>query len=93
MPATDTAQAFWGLLLPHAVQGGALAHVDDDDDEDEAMGSNGGSDQGWSDVHTQWWFDFLSEKGGKGVSRDTWNMVRTSRIVCPHCGANGSLVS
>jgi len=72
--ATDTAQAFWGLLLPHAVQGGALAHVEDEDDEDEPMGDGSDSSEGWSDQHTQWWFDFLNEKGGKGVSRDTWNM-------------------
>ena len=31
---------------------------------------------GWKDEYTQWWFDFLGEKGGKGVSKDTWAMVR-----------------
>jgi DCN1-like protein 1/2 len=77
--ATDTAQAFWSLLLPHAVQGGALAHVEDENDEDESMGDGPESSEGWSDEHTQWWFDFLNEKGGKGVSRDTWNMVRSVR--------------
>lgn len=80
--ATDTAQAFWGLLLPHGVHGGALAHVeedeDNDDDDDESMADDDvGLTQGWSDKHTEWWFDFLSEKGGKGISRDTWTMVRT----------------
>jgi len=30
---------------------------------------------GWTDEHTQWWFQFLTEKGGKGVSKDTWMML------------------
>jgi len=30
---------------------------------------------GWRDEYTQWWFDFLGEKGGKGVSKDTWAML------------------
>jgi len=67
----DTAQAFWGLLLPHGLQGGALSHVhskDSDDDDDM------GSEEGWQEPYTQWWFDFLNEKGGKGVSKDTWVM-------------------
>jgi DCN1-like protein 1/2 len=34
---------------------------------------------GWSDALTAWWFDFLDEKGGKGVSKDTWSMVRRAR--------------
>ena len=34
-----------------------------------------GSEEGWSNEFTQWWFEFLSEKGGKGVSKDTWMMV------------------
>jgi len=67
--ALETAQAFWGLLLPHAVAGGALAHVPDDDEEERPDGT-----QGWNDFLTQLWFDFLAEKGGKGISRDTWNM-------------------
>lgn len=35
-----------------------------------------GSSPGWSERHTQLWFDFLTEKGVKGVSKDTWSMVR-----------------
>jgi hypothetical protein len=31
---------------------------------------------GWKEEYTSWWFDFLNEKGGKGVSKDTWVMVR-----------------
>ncbi|KAG8700126.1 Scaffold-type E3 ligase [Ceratobasidium sp. 394] len=30
---------------------------------------------GWKDDYTQWWFEFLNEKGGKGVSKDTWTML------------------
>ncbi len=30
---------------------------------------------GWPEEYTQWWFDFLTQKGGKGVSKDTWVMV------------------
>ena len=34
-----------------------------------------GEGEGWRDDYVQWWFDFLNEKGGKGISRDTWIMV------------------
>jgi len=67
----ETAQAFWALLLPHGLHGGALSHVhstDDDDDDDM------GEEEGWRDEYTSWWFEFLNEKGGKGVSKDTWAM-------------------
>lgn len=57
----DTAKAFWALLLPAGQKGDALAH------------EGGGS--GWKPEYNQWWFEFLDAKGGKGVSRDTWNMV------------------
>ncbi|KAG8717131.1 Scaffold-type E3 ligase [Ceratobasidium sp. 395] len=30
---------------------------------------------GWKEEYTQWWFEFLNEKGGKGVSKDTWAML------------------
>ncbi|CAE6416991.1 unnamed protein product [Rhizoctonia solani] len=30
---------------------------------------------GWTEQHTEWWFEFLKEKGGKGVSKDTWAML------------------
>ncbi|RXW18005.1 hypothetical protein EST38_g7844 [Candolleomyces aberdarensis] len=69
---TDTAQAFWGLLLPLGLQGGALSHVDED--EDVSMGETG--DDGFKEEHVQWWFDFLNEKKLKGVSKDTWSMFR-----------------
>jgi len=68
---TETAQAFWATLIPHGLHGGALAHIHStDDDEDDDMGEGGG----WQDEYVQWWFDFLTEKGGKGISKDTWTM-------------------
>jgi DCN1-like protein 1/2 len=95
----EIALAFWGLLLPLGLKGGALRHQDfggceddddeddddDDDDEDDedddddpmgmkARGCGGGG--GWTEDHTQLWFDFLNEKNVKGVSKDTWAMVR-----------------
>ncbi|QRV85494.1 cullin binding [Ceratobasidium sp. AG-Ba] len=30
---------------------------------------------GWKEEYTQWWFEFLNEKGGKGISKDTWTML------------------
>ncbi|KAL0952666.1 hypothetical protein HGRIS_006909 [Hohenbuehelia grisea] len=69
--AIDTAQAFWSLLLPHGLQGGALSHIRSrDNDNDETMVD----EEGWKTEYTQWWFEFLAEKGGKGVSKDTWVM-------------------
>lgn len=79
MIGTETAQAFWELLIPHGVKGGALGHVEEEtsgDEEDEEMEADVELEPGWSEKHTQWWFEFLSEKAGKGISRDTWNMVR-----------------
>ena len=88
--ALDMAQGFWALLIPHGIEGGALSHItstddddDDEEDEDEDMISGSGSGSkddsgGWTSEHTQWWFDFLNEKGGKGISKDTWQMVSPS---------------
>jgi DCN1-like protein 1/2 len=71
----ETAIAFWGLLIPHGLTGPALAHDSDegtdDDDDDEPMGA----EEGWQPKFTDWWFEFLTTKGGKGVSKDTWAMV------------------
>ncbi|KAF9463500.1 defective in Cullin neddylation protein 1 [Collybia nuda] len=67
----ETAQAFWGLLMPHGLQGAALSHTRGGDGEDVDMDSN---EEGWRPEHTQWWFDFLNEKGVKGISKDTWVM-------------------
>jgi len=66
---TETAQAFWATLLPHGVQGGALSHIHStDEDDDDDMGER----EGWQGKYVQWWFDYLNEKGAKGISRDTW---------------------
>ncbi|OBZ74712.1 Defective in cullin neddylation protein 1 [Grifola frondosa] len=64
--ALDMAQGFWALLIPHGLHGGALSHVssEDDDDEDEDMDR----DEGWKDEYTG--------GGGKGVSKDVWQMFR-----------------
>lgn len=70
----ETAIAFWGLLIPHGLTGTALARSSDgdtDDEEDESMDLQ----EGWKSEFTAWWFEFLTKKGGKGVSRDTWTMV------------------
>ena len=64
--------------MPHGLKGNALAHVESIDDDDD-MGM--GEEEGWQSEYTQWWFDFLNEKGGKGVSKDTWAMVRVFRIL------------
>ena len=70
----DIAIAFWGLLIPHGLTGTALAHtssIDEDDSDDGSMNT----EEGWKPEFTNWWFEFLTTKGGKGVSKDTWTMV------------------
>ncbi|KAG1856739.1 defective in Cullin neddylation protein 1 [Suillus subluteus] len=54
-----------------SLTGGALKH----DLTGEDVDMDGGESSGWTDEHTQWWFQFLTEKGGKGVSKDTWMML------------------
>jgi DCN1-like protein 1/2 len=69
--------AFWGLLLPHGLEGGALSHeFSSEDDSDHPMGDE--AEVGWRPEYNQIWFDYLNERGGKGVSKDTWMMVRYS---------------
>ena len=68
--AFDTAREFWKLLLPHGMTRGALTRKSDGEDAD-MLGEGG-----WEKRYTQWWFDFLSEKGARGVSKDVWVMVR-----------------
>lgn len=72
----DTAIAFWGLLIPHGLTGTSLAHIpsgEQDDGADAPMDT----EEGWKPEFTDWWFEFLTTKGGKGVSKDTWTMVCT----------------
>ncbi|KAF8970704.1 defective in Cullin neddylation protein 1 [Flammula alnicola] len=66
----ETAQALWGLLLPHGFQGGALSHITTRDGDDDVKMD----EEGWKEEYNQWWFDFLTQKGHKGVSKDTWVM-------------------
>ncbi|KAF8339263.1 Cullin binding-domain-containing protein [Amanita rubescens] len=63
----DTARAYWTLLISQGSKGKALKAKTEDEDVD-MVGA------GWQDHYTQWWFDFLNEKGARGVSRDTWVM-------------------
>lgn len=69
------AQGFWGLLIPHGLEGGAITHIASAQAEEDDVDMTG-TGEGWKEAYTQWWFDFLNEKGGKGVSKDTWQMVR-----------------
>lgn len=85
------AQGFWTLLIPHGLQGGALSHLvrpagydeDEDEEHDGEDAMMGVDEEGWRLEYTDWWLEFLTEKGGKGISKDTWQMV------CAH-GANQS---
>ena len=72
--SVETAIAFWGLLIPHGLTGAALAHTSNDD-EDDGGDTLMGTEEGWRSDFTSWWFEFLTTKGGKGVSKDTWTMV------------------
>lgn len=66
----ELALAFWGLLLPHGLKGGALRAQDPGGDDLMKV------DGGWTEEHTQLWYEFLSDKNIKGISKDTWAMVR-----------------
>jgi len=67
----ESAQAFWSLLIPYGLKGGALSHIPSTDSDHDVDMSGA---EGWKSEYTTWWFDFLNEKGGKGVSKDTWSM-------------------
>ncbi|PPR05433.1 hypothetical protein CVT26_011311 [Gymnopilus dilepis] len=67
----DDAKGFWSLLLPPALRGGALTHVPSRDGDDDVKMDN---EEGWKEEYIQWWFDFLDQKGLKGISKDTWLM-------------------
>ncbi|KAK2460449.1 hypothetical protein APHAL10511_007614 [Amanita phalloides] len=66
--ALETAQEFWKLLLSHGLKRGALKSANNSEDVDMT------DRMGWEEEYTQWWFDFLVEKGARGVSKDTWVM-------------------
>lgn len=64
----ELSQAFWSLLLPFGLKGGALRKQECGDNDLSA-------NAGWTEKHTQLWYDFLKEKNIKGISKDTWSMV------------------
>ncbi|KAF5326693.1 hypothetical protein D9619_004920 [Psilocybe cf. subviscida] len=68
--ALESAQALWGWLLPHGLRGGALSHTLSTDGENDHMSTG----EGWKEEYNQMWFDFLTEKKLKSVSKDTWAM-------------------
>ena len=68
----EMALAFWGLLLPHGLKGGALRTQDPGGDDLMKV------DGEWTEEHTQLWYEFLGEKNIKGISKDTWAMARYS---------------
>ena len=70
----DMALAFWQLLIPCGLQNGALSHImslPSKDGDDVRMGE---LEEGWKDEYTQWWYDFLTQRGTKGISKDVWQM-------------------
>jgi DCN1-like protein 1/2 len=89
--ATETAIAFWALLLPVGLEGNALSHVvtmDELDEDAEGEEDLDGDvemmqtiEEGWKVDYNDWWFEFLTNKGGKGVSKDTWIMVSMGALI------------
>lgn len=94
----ETAIAFWGLLIPHGLTGTALAHTSNSD-EDVGGDASMDAEEGWKPEFTDWWFEFLTTKGAKGVSRDTWTMVGPTLssvffpLVAKHVTVHSSLIS
>ena len=76
LAAIETAIAFWGLLLPAGQRGQALRHMDMI--TDALTGDviyQPSKEPGWKPEHNALWFEYLNEKAGKGISKDTWLMV------------------
>ena len=76
--ATEMAQGFWAILIPHGLSGGALSHTENESEsDDDAMEDveNEGK-EGWKPEYLDWWFEFLAYKGTKAINSDTWKMVR-----------------
>ncbi|KAL4071587.1 Cullin binding-domain-containing protein [Scleroderma yunnanense] len=103
--AIDTALAYWELLLPFGLSGGALKHhpsssndtsttpllnrdvryrnnhyqdadIDMDGESEDEDEKDEDREEGWGNEHTEWWLEYMRERGGRGVSKDTWQMVR-----------------
>jgi len=73
--AVEMACAFWALLLPHGLSGGALSYQPSSDFIGGDQPMDDGEEEGWRPKYNEAWFKFLAEKGGKGVSKDTWTML------------------
>ena len=74
--AIETAIAFWGLLLPAGQRGQALRHMDMITDPTTGdVTYQPSREPGWKPDSNALWFEYLNEKGGKGISKDTWQMV------------------
>jgi len=80
--ATETAKGLWNLLLPHGLKGGAIStpHAPDDVDID---GEKLPAEQSWTIERIAMWFQFLDDRGLKGISRDSWLMVSGTRLISP----------
>jgi len=71
----ETAIAFWGLLLPAGQRGQALRHMDMTTDASTGdVTYHPSKEPGWKPEYNALWFEYLNEKGGKGISKDTWHM-------------------
>ncbi|KIM24530.1 hypothetical protein M408DRAFT_75899 [Serendipita vermifera MAFF 305830] len=70
----ESAVAFWGLLLPAGLKGRALQHMDMKTGDDGETVYTASRDPGWNATHSELWSEYMNEKGGKGVSKDTWMM-------------------
>lgn len=68
----DSALPFWSLLIPAGLSGQALSHYVATEDGDEAAPPPG--EIGWTQQLTDLWSEYMETKGGKGVSKDTWQM-------------------
>ena len=80
--ATETAKGLWNLLLPHGLKGGAISTPNAPDDVD-INGKNLPAEQSWTIERIAMWFQFLDDKGLKGISRDSWLMVSGIRLMNP----------
>jgi len=67
--SVERAIAFWSLLLPIGLSGGALSHLDV-----KPTSNADAARAGWREEHNQWWFDYLQLRNVKGISKDTWSM-------------------
>ena len=77
--ATETAKGLWNLLLPHGLKGGAISTNSAKDDVDMG-GENPPAEHSWTTERIAMWFQFLDDKGLKGISRDSWLMVSEVRL-------------